>query len=153
MGATHSRFEGRVSVFWQPKHADQSELKRAVSWGGGSVFWKPKHADWSELKRVVSWRTECILATKICCINEWKIIKNCVPQCHNKHKQYLHLKTLSRRSFPTHSVSGLPRDASTSFTLPQAAPTIFRINTAACGCGETWSAGEVLSHLPKSVAE
>jgi hypothetical protein len=94
-----------------------------VSWGGGSVFWQPKHADRSELKRAVSWRTERILATKIRCINEWKIIKNCVPQCHNEHKQYLHLKTLSPRSFSTHSVSGLPRDASTFFTLPQATLT------------------------------
>jgi hypothetical protein len=70
---------GGGSVFWQPKHEDQSELKRVVSWGGGNVFWQPKHADQSELKRAVSWRTEHILATKIRCINEWKIIKNCVP--------------------------------------------------------------------------
>jgi hypothetical protein len=125
---------GGGSVFWQPKHADQSELKRVVSWGGGSVFWQPKHADQSELKRAVSWRTEHILATKIRCINEWKIIKNCVPQCHNEHKQYLHPKTLSPRSFSTHGISGLPRDASTFLYTPQAAPTVV---TASLGCPET----------------
>jgi hypothetical protein len=50
-------------------------------------------------------------------------------------------------------ISGLPRDTSTFFTLPQAALTVFRINRAACKRGETWSAGEVLSHLSKSLAE
>jgi hypothetical protein len=114
---------GGGSVFWQPKHADWSELRRAVSWRTERVL-ATKHADQSELKRVVSWRTEHILATKICCINEWKMIKNCVPQCHNKHKQYLHPKTLSPHSFSTHGISGLPRDTSTFLYTPRAAPTV-----------------------------
>jgi hypothetical protein len=87
---------------------------------------------------------------KIRCIDDKKLCAT-VPQ--QTQTIFASENAKSPHSFSTHSISGLPRDASTFFTLPQAALTVFRINTAACRRGETWSTGEVLSHLPKSLAE